>query len=224
MIVNKYWSPNDLVLSQVESFCKLKDFDKILEVGPGERPFSLANYFVDVVERENSFQLDLDKDKFDLSDGYFDFAYTRHVFEDIQNPDFAFNELKRVSKFGFIETPSPLSECANGVDIHGIYRGYIHHRYIIWNEDGTIHFLPKYPIIEKISFNDTLIESYLEEPLYWNNYFLWDNNSKFVIYKNGFNFNIVSDYKDLLQRSIEKSIESTNKLFSINKPSNIKFL
>ena len=224
MIVNKYWSPNDLVLSQVESFCKLKDFDKILEVGPGERPFSLANYFVDVVERENSFQLDLDKDKFDLSDGYFDFAYTRHVFEDIQNPDFAFNELKRVSKFGFIETPSPLSECANGVDIHGIYRGYIHHRYIIWNEDDTIHFLPKYPVIEKISFNDTLIESYLEEPLYWNNYFLWDNNSKFVIYKNGFNFNIVSDYKDLLQRSIEKSIESTNKLFSIDRKLNTKFL
>lgn len=54
--------------------------------------------------------------------------------EDIQNPDFAFSEMIRVSKEGFIETPSPLIEVTRNVDANDLTRAfcdYIHHRYIV---------------------------------------------------------------------------------------------
>lgn len=211
--MNKYWAPNSFVIKEIEDYCKINEFKNILEIGPGGIPFSLANYFVDNVERENSFVLDIDTDKFDLPDQHFDFTYCRHVFEDIQNPDFAFKELKRVSKQGYIETPSPLIECIRGVDLAGDHRGYIHHRYIIWNEGNTIHFLPKFPIIEKIEFDEVKLKELAEEPLNWNNYFLWNQESNFIIYKHDYNLDIINGYVDILNQAILKSLENTNNLF-----------
>ena len=211
--MNKYWVPNKFVIEQIEDYCKINNFEKILEIGPGEKPFSLANHYVDNVERENSFILDIDTDKFDLPDQHFDFTYCRHVFEDIQNPDFAFKELKRVSKQGYIETPSPLVECIRGVDYTSNGRGYIHHRYIIWNEDNKIHFLPKFPIIELLEFDDDALLKLAEEPLNWNNYILWNQDTEFIIYKNGLNLDISNGYNDILNIAISSSLENTKKLF-----------
>ena len=33
-------------------------------------------------------------------------------------------------------------------------RGYHHHRYLIWNDNGVLTFLPKYPIIEYCVFGE----------------------------------------------------------------------
>ena len=75
------------------------------------------------------------------------------MLEDIQNPDFALNEITRVTKYGgYIETPSPLIEVTKNVDGSGFsnsYCGYIHHRYIVWSniQKNEIYFLPKYSCI-----------------------------------------------------------------------------
>ena len=87
-----------------------------------------------------------------------DFVYSRHTLEDIQNPDFCMNEIIRISKSGYIETPSPLIETAKGIDAPDKrmnYAGYIHHRYIIWSniEKCEIYILPKY---------NSIIDNYLE--------------------------------------------------------------
>jgi len=158
--------------------------DNIIDVGCGNIPFEPATYVLDFkdVRDDNRivFKYDLDFDKFPVSDNYFNFVYSRHTLEDIQNPQNAFNELCRVSPRGYIETPSPLIELSRGVDVFGDYRGYHHHRYIIWSNvsDNTLHFLPKYPLVENISIDRDTEKVYNfignNYPLYWNNYYFWD--------------------------------------------------
>ena len=45
---------------------------------------------------------------------------------------------------------------------------------------NEIHFLPKYPAIEKLVFNENYLKRFCklanEYPIYWNNYFLWDKS------------------------------------------------
>lgn len=84
-------------------------------------------------------KIDIDKDKIPFVDNYFDFVYCRHVLEDIQNPDFAYNEIVRVSKAFYIEIPSPFTEISRVIDAeysfnlynNNLYRGYIHHKHIL---------------------------------------------------------------------------------------------
>jgi hypothetical protein len=123
----------------------------------------------------------------------------------------------RVSKSGYIETPSPLVECTKNVDGKGLchlYRGYIHHRYIVWTETdtNTLCFLPKYPILEHIQFND-INSNLLEIDYYWNNYYEWsvDQPANIRMYKNGVNFHILKDYVNLINQAIMFSIQHTKK-------------
>jgi hypothetical protein len=60
-----------------------------------------------------------------------------------------------------------------------------------------------------------LINNY---PVYWNNYFLYDNKNKptVIMYKNGVSFNctgkpnMVEEYIQLVTRAVNESIENTN--------------
>ncbi len=152
-IKNFYWSPIINVINVVEDYCKKHNYKDILEIGPGIIPFSLATKVIGCNERiKNYIDLDIDINKLPFDDKSLDFTYSRHTLEDIQNPDFAMNEIIRVSKSGFIETPSPLIEITKGVDIFpetNSYAGYCHHRYIVWSdiEKCEIHFLAKYNTI-----------------------------------------------------------------------------
>ena len=136
-------------------------------------------------------------------------------------------EIFRVSKYGgYIETPSPLIEITKDVDgipISNLYCGYIHHRYIVWSsiEKNEIYFLPKYScILDNIikNENDTKIFHLINKyPVYWNNYFIFNNIQKptIIMYKNGVNFNIkgntmVDDYLLIINRAVSESISNTN--------------
>lgn len=199
--------------------------DNILEVGCGVSPFPPATHLMDYNNERMPdrivFKIDLDYDSFPYDTKFFNFTYCRHTLEDIQNPLQAFNEIVRVSNAGFIETPSPLIEIMKDVDGPGLshlYRGYIHHRYLVWSDvtTNTLYFLPKYPIIEYLVADDNLREKYMwlinNHSLYWNNYYVWDSGHKpnIVIYRNGVNMNIVEDYGRLLNDSLTASIQYTN--------------
>jgi SAM-dependent methyltransferase len=230
-IKNFYWGPNNLVIKMIEDFCITKKYKQILEIGPGNVPFNLSTEFIGSNETIQKYiDIDIDKDKIPYDTNSFDFIFCRHVLEDIQNPDFALQEIFRVSKFGgYIETPSPLIEITKDVDGNGasnMYCGYIHHRYIVWSsiEKNEIYFLPKYSCIldNMLTFTHEtkrhlydLINNY---PVYWNNYFLFGIKKPTVImYKNGVNFNcksknhnMVEEYIQLVTRAINESIENTN--------------
>jgi len=234
--INKhFWGPNRTILKMVEKYCITNKYKQILEIGPGKVPFKLATDFIGSNETITSYiEIDIDNQIFPYSDNHFDFIYCRHVLEDIQNPDFALSEMLRISKSGYIETPSPLIEITKDVDAASLsdkYCGYIHHRYIVWSsiQKNEIYFLPKYSCIldHMLDISDdvkyhlyNLINNY---PVYWNNYFVYDsvNSPKIIMYKNGVNFginkNMIGDYIALVTRAINESIENTNYFVSINR-------
>jgi len=225
-IINKFWQPNDKIISKLIDHCETNNFKNILEVGPGSTPFPKSNYFIDAFDKtqDNYFKIDIDYEKIPFSDNIFDFIYCRHVLEDIQNPMNAFNEITRVCKTGYIETPSPLIEFSTNVDCGETpYRGYIHHRYFVWSDikNNTLYFLPKYPIIEYLNVSDSFLKKINKivnkYPVYWNNYYVWNENEtpKIFIYRNGVNFTIRTDYLTLINEAITKSFEYTN--YIINK-------
>jgi hypothetical protein len=167
--------------------------------------------------------MNIDMEKMPFSDEYFDFGYARHIFEDINNPEFAFKEFTSKCESGYIETPSPLIELTRNVDagLDNNFRGYKHHRYIVYSDvkDNSLHFIPKFPIIEYLKF-DPVFENKLKTianrfPIYWNNYYTWNitssnninsNNTKCVIHREQDMFYEINYYIN----AIEKSIEYTN--------------
>jgi hypothetical protein len=235
-VINFYWGPITQIISNIEFFCIENNFQNILEIGPGNVPFSLSTKTIGFNETIKDFiELDIDTNKLPFEDGSIDFVYSRHTLEDIQNPDFCMNEIIRISNSGYIETPSPLIEVTKGVDAPYksiSYAGYIHHRYIIWSniEKCELYFLPKYNSIIDNYFehnSDNKINYYNiinYKPIYWNNYFIWkDKTPKLIMYKNGVNFGVknhmIHDYIDLLYEAINTSIQNTDYfVINYNKP------
>jgi len=225
-ITNFFWYPNQVLMKKLEiHLFRLNITDKIIDAGCGNSPFPLSTHILDFSDINNKDKLtikfDLNFDKFD-SHILFNFVYSRHTLEDLQNPQNAFNELVKISTKGYIETPSPLIEFSRGVDTDLVwlssdsYRGYKHHRYIVWSDSdtNTLYFLPKYPIIEYcyVDDNTTKLLNYIANnyPLYWNNYYYWDKDNEKTKPKicvlNDMTFN---DYNKYLTIAINKSIEYT---------------
>ncbi len=233
-VVNHYWYVHPIIIQKLIDYCKKHNCNTVIDVGCSDIAFPEATHCVDFSDKistvghisiENKMKIDIDFQQIPHRDKFFDFCYCRHTLEDIQNPDFAFKEMMRCSKRGYIETPSPLIELLRRVDgstMNGDpnlnYRGYIHHRYIVWTnrKTNTIYFLPKYPVVEYINFDKTFLKqmTYVANkyPVYWNNYYVWDNETNkpsVVVYKNGVNFKILDDYSNLLYEAIMCSFENT---------------
>lgn len=228
-IINKFWSPNVNVINKIKEFCTSNNFNKIVELGPGYKPFELSNCVIDIDETHSELYIDKTFLKLNINyeiipreNQFFDYCYSRHTLEDISTPFFAFNELTRVSKRGYIETPSPLIEMLKGVDGgQSNYRGYIHHRYISWSDKATntLYFLPKMPIIEFLVLRDDINQEMHykanTEPLLWNNYYIWDENMtpNIIVYGYNSDYNYLENYAELLSEGMNKSMEYTDKFF-----------
>jgi hypothetical protein len=63
--------------------------------------------------------------------------------EDIRDPLWVCSEIIRVSKAGYIETPSRLYETSYGIEA-GHLAGAVHHRWILDDDQGKIRFTMKY--------------------------------------------------------------------------------
>lgn len=226
-VINKFWAPIKDITESVEFFCLKNNYKNILEIGAGYIPFSLANKSIGFNEKISDFiELDIDTTLLPYENNELDFVYSRHVLEDIQSPDFALSEIFRVSKSGYIETPSPLIEITKGIDSGSNsykYGGYIHHRYIVWSDiqKNEIYFLPKYGNIidhfleiDQVNL-DKMANLINNDPIYWNNYFIWsDIEPKIIMYKNGINFglnrNMIKDYNKLINEAVNVSIQNTD--------------
>jgi SAM-dependent methyltransferase len=69
-----------------------------------------------------------------FSDKEFDFAYSHHVFEHLEDPAIACKEMMRIAKSGVIITPSIFAESIFG-------RPY--HRWLVMQRNNTIFFFKK---------------------------------------------------------------------------------
>src|SRR5882672_7429871 len=228
-----HWFPAPEIVEWLAAKYKGK---RVLEIGPGQARFPAATYFVDLssvpeIPPEQMTKIDVGRDSLPFSDLKFwasdvascfaekwDFCYARHVLEDMANPFHLIAEMSRVAKAGYIETPSPICELARGVDAGSpLYRGYNHHRWIVWDNDGELTFIAKYPIVEYRSFADeTLDEQRLRlSARYWNTSYLWECDIKVRHLQCPHDFRMPEDYGATLLAAKAQSKTSIDKFYGI---------
>ena len=209
----KYWGPQQSVIDWL--LFRISDGDKVLEIGPGMVPFPRADMFVDWIDsgsvpKEKFIQCDIQNDPLPFTGDEFDFVYCRHVLEDLYDPIHLCREMSRVAKAGYIETPSPMAEMCRGIDGNSPnWRGYQHHRYFVWSEQGTLHFLAKYPIVEYIKLDpleSKNLQILRENGLHWNTYFTWENEISFRFFQHEVDFNITKNYHTVIAAALEQGM------------------
>ena len=217
----RYWTPWRPALEYAESLAK----GFVVELGPGARPFRPATEFVgrDITQFKDGYPgkftaLCLSSDRLPWADQSVDFLYCRHTLEDLDNPALTLSEIRRVAKAGYIETPSPIAEmcrCPDAPLVSGKtppWRGYHHHRSILWDDDGVLSVLAKYPLVEHVTLNEeALVEMLNAGPLYWNTYFSWAGPLEYRVHRHEVDYDIGFQYGELLDRAMQKSQESARR-------------
>lgn len=207
----KYWAPVPEVLKFLES---KYSGGRTLDVGPGHCPLRWATDAVDFVHIDgvnNLVKCDLTNEPLPYPDKSFDFVFCRHLLEDSWNPFPICKEMSRVGKAGYIETPSPIAELCRGVDGSSPpYRGYHHHRFIVWTHGGELRFVTKYPLVEYLDIPYALAHSLRSGARYWNTYHLWTDQINVKHIQSPLDFDVGRDYGDLLKRAVLESIISTD--------------
>lgn len=79
-------------------------------------------------------------------DRHFDFSICSHTLEDVRDPLGVCAELMRVSKRGYIETPSRLLETCRGVESPA-FAGLSHHRWLVEDLGNHLRFTMKYHML-----------------------------------------------------------------------------
>lgn len=210
----KFWTPYDGALRYVEGL--VSEGAKVLEIGPGELPFSRAQYFIDWKEGENITSCDINRERLPYGDKEFDFIYCRHVLEDLYNPFLICEEMSRISKQGYVETPSPLAEICRGVDGGSPpWRGYRHHFYYVWQHEGRLNFLNKYPLAEYLSLKEEeSVENLLRQHcIYWNSYFLWKDKINYHHYQHEVDYSLAGSYDTIIIRAVNEGIASCQQFY-----------
>lgn len=196
---------------------KIKPSDRVLEVGPGTVPFKRADTYVDLKEipgLDGVHVCDVATEKLPFADKEFDFVYCRHTLEDMWNPFHLCDEMSRVAKAGYIETPSPMAELGRGVDGGSPpFRGYHHHRWIIWMANRELRFVTKYPFVEYLRFEEEKIEEMLLQPRYWNTHCLWEESINYFHRKSPQDFDIPRDYALMLGDAVAASKLYTDEIY-----------
>ncbi len=144
--------------------------DRVLDVGGWWQPFNLATHVLDLLPYKSRHQQDaLDPEHpprfsaetwvehdacaapWPFPDKFFDFSFCSHLLEDVRDPLTVSAELIRVSKSGYIETPSRTREIfskARGFTLRAALGrippvGFDHHRWFAEIEGNHIRFLAK---------------------------------------------------------------------------------
>lgn len=210
-----HWAPVPQVVTWLAE--RLPDDAKVLEIGPGHARFARASKFVDFVDlpgvpADDMIKCDLAREPLPFPDKSFDFIYCRHVLEDMFNPFPLCEEMSRVAHAGYIETPSPVAEMCRGVDGNApVYRGYHHHRFMVWNDSGELRFVSKYPLVEYLQFNETSLTYALQcGPKYWNTHYLWTDRIRMRHMQSPLDYDIPRDYQGLIANAFTRSMVSSD--------------
>jgi hypothetical protein len=156
----------------------------------------------------------MNRDPLPFADKSFDFVYCRHTVEDMHNPFLLCSEMQRVAKAGYVETPSPISELCRGIDGGSpSWRGYVHHRYFVWENAGVLNFIAKYPMVEylELEFDADLLALLRAGPKYWNSYFLWRDTLPVKHLQHDVDYTLQKDYGATLANAVRQSVAATDR-------------
>jgi len=229
-----YWYP----LAPVQGWLAvrvIKPDDLVVDVGCGHQPFPRADVGIDRLHRQALEKIwdeigvkvrpptflrhDFVRDRLPYQDKEVDFVFCRHTLEDLYDPFALMAELQRVGKAGYIETPSPIAELGRGVDGYGnseVYRGYYHHRWVVWEHDGVLNFVSKFPMIEHIGYREDILDEALRKcPEIWNTYYVWKDQIKWKYWENERDYEFADGYSSLLWKAAQQSSQSTDQFVRV---------
>lgn len=143
----------------------LGENEVVLDIGGWAKPLPRADWVIDLMPYETRglygrepgdeerfsaetwVQRDIcDREPFPFADGSVDFVVCSHTLEDVRDPIWVCDEMKRVAGAGYIEVPSRLEEQSYGVQ--GPWVGWGHHHWLIDIVDGGIDFVFKPHILQ----------------------------------------------------------------------------
>lgn len=128
---------------------------RVLDVGSGHRPHDDATHLVDLLPGDNSERGGAVKmlgrslvvatvESLPFKDKTFDYVYACHVLEHTDRPEEACQELMRVARAGYIETPSAFFE--QGYNYPNPDRGWSFHKWFVsLDRRHALVFEPKNP-------------------------------------------------------------------------------
>ena len=176
----------------------IKRKDLVLEVGGGHNPHSRSNIVVDkhidsnyhrsgdIFVNKNQVFKQADGENLPFEDKEFDYVICNQVLEHVENPESFLNELSRVGKAGFIETPSLIGEYLFPKESHSWVILELDNKLVLVKKEKInmnssinfgelfLHYLPKhsigYKILEK-TYPDLMTVRYE-----------WKDNIDFIIH------------------------------------------
>lgn len=119
----------------------------VLEIGSGHNPNKRSNVLIDISQNDNTDRagklICIDSRPFIIADAQylpfkddtFDYIIASHVAEHVDNPTRMCNELMRVGKRGYIETPSRLGDYMFNEQFH---------KWIVYSKNKTLMFKKKF--------------------------------------------------------------------------------
>ena len=177
----------------------IKDGEKVLDIGCGGYPFPLATHLADHYEGETTHRfekLKRDHRPFTIcpveatpfAEKEFDFIYCSHILEHVDNPAKACEELMRIGKRGYIETPSKVSDVMfNFTKIPNHHRWHTHLLgntliFLEWKDSerrdlGTDYFFQQYHAKWKNPFQELICNN---RDLF-TNMLLWKNRFDYIV-------------------------------------------
>jgi SAM-dependent methyltransferase len=188
--MNEAWLPSRVAWALRKIFLPIRRDDFVLDVGSGGNPHPAADLildkYVDPIHRlgvrlrtDRPFVL-ADAVRMPFRDKTFDFAVAFHVLEHMPDPASFLNELQRVAKAGYIETPNVFFERLVPYDIHLLEVMECEGRLVIRKKPGAHpdRFLSQL----NVGKNDSLWSRFFRRhPKYFHVQYLWRNNIDFMI-------------------------------------------
>jgi len=211
----------------------IKSSDKVLDIGGSMKQHDSikVDTLVDIIEPKDSIynkkellakkfvKLDVTKDKLPFKDKEFDFCLCTHILEDLYNPFLLLDEMSRVSKRGYISTPSMGQDMeyshlnlTNWKTGPRRVAGVSHHKWFFSQKKRIVQVIPKnYPLLSTKKFQVTKWLGESEFQYYWEGKIKYKEVSDLYFYK------LINFYEDFLKTNKE-NIKRGNVIVFLDNP------
>ena len=185
---NKY-SLNLIKWSLRKAKLPIKSDALVLDVGSGSNPHPSADVllekYVDITHRYDPLVADrptvlADACKMPFKDKAFDYVIAFHVLEHINTPELFLNELQRVGRAGYIETPNAVFERLVPYDVHVLEIMEVDNKLVIHKKSSSKpdEYLNNLDIVKKLPKWNKFF--YNNPELFHVRYF-WENEIKYKV-------------------------------------------